>query len=92
MCVLVIDIDVDISVTGMEFNNNMVQVNFKEEHIKIIIWMFENEMFVTSIYKSRVETLSLDSQCKVLMRARTASVLQEVQTKIREMLAIPIRD
>jgi len=77
---------------GMEFNNNMVQVNFKVEHIKIIIWMFENEMFLTSIFSGRVETFSLDSQSRGLMRPRTASVLPEVATKIRELLAIPIRD
>merc|ERR1712107_540913 len=55
---------------GMEFNNQLVQINFKAEHVKIIIWTFESEMFITSIVYSRVETYSLDTQFAELARCR----------------------
>ena len=80
------------SCIGMEFNCNMVQINFKEEHVKILIWMYDNEMFLTNIFANRCQTVSISSQSCNILNPAAPNLLLEVEAKLKELLAIPIRD
>ena len=80
------------SCIGMEFNSNLVQINFKEEHIKVLIWMYENEMFLTSICENKSLTFSLNSQTRKYLNPRVGDILLEVTSKLRELLSIQIKD
>jgi len=77
---------------GMEFNCNLVQINFKEEHIKILLWLYENEMFLTSIHDGKFQTVSLSSEQSRVPTCVHRSILQEVEIKLKELLVIPIRE
>ena len=80
------------SCIGMEFNSNLVQINFKEEHIKVLIWMYENEMFLTSICENKSQTFSLNSQTTKYLNPRVGDILLEVASKLRELLSIQTKD
>ena len=77
---------------GMEFSSNLIQINFKEEHVKILVWMLENDMFLTTIYESKSRTYSLHSSAHIIVPAAVRHVLGQVDTKVKELLAIQIRD
>ena len=77
---------------GMEFSSNLIQINFKEEHVKILVWMLENDMFLTTIYESKSRTYSLHSSAHFVVPAAVRNVLGQVDTKVKELLAIQIRD
>jgi len=77
---------------GMEFNNNMVQINFKEEHVKIILWIFENELLFTSLYDNRAMTLSLMTQASPVLPRPVRSVLDKAVRKLRDLHGISIRE
>ena len=77
---------------GMEFNNNMVQINLKEEHVKIILWSFENELLMTSLHDNRAMTLSLETQSCDLLPRPVRRVLDKAIVKLKDLLGISIRD
>ena len=77
---------------GMEFNNNMVQINFKEEHVKIILWTFENELLFTCLYENRAMTLSLMTQASPVLPRPVRSVLDKAVSKLRDLHGISIRE
>ena len=77
---------------GMEFNNNMVQINLKEEHVKIILWSFENELLITSLHDNRAMTLSLITQSCELLPRPVRRVLDKAMVKLRDLLGISIRE
>ena len=76
---------------GMELSCNTVQVNFLEDHIKIIIWAKPHlhDLAITSIStvgtEVRVESSSLLSRPSSLS-TRTRAVLGRVQGKVRDLL------
>jgi len=80
------------SCIGMEFNCNLVQINFKEEHIKILLWLYENEMFLTSIHEGKSLTVSLSSEHCRLPTCVQRSILLEIEIKLKELLGSPVRD
>ena len=77
---------------GMEFNNNMVQINFKEEHVKIILWSFENQLLITSLHDNRAMTLSLMTQTCALLPRQVRQVLDKALVKLRDLLGISISE
>ena len=77
---------------GMEFNNNMVQINLKEEHVKIILWSFENELLITSLHDNRAMTLSLMTQSCELLPRQVRRVLDKAMVKLKDLLGISIRE
>jgi len=76
---------------GMELSCSTVQVNFLEDHIKIIIWAPPDhpDLMISSICsvgsKTRVESLSLQS-LPSLLTARPRSVLGRLEAKVRDLL------
>ena len=69
-----------------------MQINFKEEHIKILLWLYENEMFLTSIHEGKSLTVSMSSEHCRLPACVQRSILQEVEIKLKELLGSPVRD
>ena len=76
---------------GMELSCNTVQVNFLDDHIKIIIWAQPHlhELFITSIStvgtEVKVESSTLLSLPSSLS-TRTRAVLGRVQGKVRDLM------
>ena len=80
------------SCIGMELNNNMVQINFKEDHVKIILWLYEDELLITGIHENRAMTMSLLTQSSAHLPRPIRNVLEKAEGKLRDLLGISIRE
>ena len=76
---------------GMELSSKTVQVNFRKEHIKVLVWANpEGDLMVTNIFsegtEARVETFSLVLLNRSQVTALVRRLLTRVENKVRDMI------